>query len=160
MAAPLPKALRKEAKTLYLTGLNCKEVAAVLNLKPITVQYWRRTEEWENDRKQVKSVALATVKGATGNGLQRRSSEARELAANAVDAQLRAIAANPGVDDLANSKEGQGSAAVLKTIVETAAQVYGWNDEKTVGLVVVDDLRVFDQKKEKAVDVIEVKTAE
>lgn len=85
------------------------------------------------------------------------------MLANVIESQIGTIADAPGqtVQDLRNTPEGEGTLALTKKAIDAAAVLYGWGDEKTVGLVQVGDMRIFDPPKlegaQQVVDVDEVK---
>lgn len=71
------------------------------------------------------------------NGLMKQGVRLRTALATELDQQAECLAREPvaAYSELANSKDGQGRAAVVKTIVEAATKVYGWDDPAASGLL-------------------------
>lgn len=71
------------------------------------------------------------------SSLAKQGNKLRTALATELDQQAECLAREPvaAYSELANSKDGQGRAAVVKTIVEAATKVYGWDDPAASGLL-------------------------
>lgn len=128
---------RELVQALYLQGLNREDICKQTGLKQGTLRTWVARFKWdtlkEQARQALETAAQPSLAVQVAKDLSAKSKAAREALAGELDTQLQALKTTPanGFADLRNTPEGQGRAAVAKTIAETAAKVFGWDNETT-----------------------------
>lgn len=143
-AAPLE--VRKTAQTLYFAGLPPKAIAAELSLSPNLVIKWITRYGWRDARDKSKQILVTKAETSlareAANEVIRRSDKVRTLLASEVEGQASALAKAPPkrLADLANTPERQGRTAVLKTLTDAAATVFGWGSDSPGGVVALVEL--------------------
>lgn len=151
MAQPLDKILVEQAKALFLQGLTPVQIGQRLDMKPDTVTKRAIRDDWLTQR----AAVAANVDQIVSKAIIQRGASIRGKLASELDKQADALAREPVVSygELANTKDRQGRASVVKTIAEAASKVYGWDNDANASLGF--DLRILD-----VVDIEEVKSIE
>ncbi len=122
----------------------------------------KKSAEVRRKRKQLAiqaaaSVAIAVASNDTSN-LQNHSRAAKTQLSHELLVQLEILKQCPPVrySDLPNSPDGEGRASLVARITDTAAKVYGWDNEKTNTLIMigmVDRMDPDNQVQAEAIDV-------
>lgn len=138
--------LREQARALYIAGQTPVNIGSSLSLKPTTISRWALRFDWRKDRAVVTQAAKKVVELTVQSQLQEQGSRIRERIASSIEAQALMLSDSPPtcLDDLRNTPDRQGLAAVTKTVVEAASAVFGWNAERANGILILDAGRRFD----------------
>lgn len=143
MPLPHPELLKQQALKLTLEGLTPTQIKAKLGLPLSTLKNW----VYKNNIPDIKSLVQTAAKTEVQREVNQRSDAIRSKLGDVIANQVEMLAENPAVcvEDLRNTPDRQGLAAVAKTVTETASQLFGWDAEKPTGLILVADVRAFDQ---------------
>lgn len=148
MALALPNEIKEQARSLYVSGRPVSEICKRLQLKDTTIRQWIIRLKWH----KVKQIASQTITdalcGHDSQTTEQLSQKVRSRFATVVARQLNALeeANLESIDQLRNTPDRQGLAAVTKAVYDTAAGIFGWGDEKASGVIVIADVRSFDTK--------------
>jgi len=161
MPKALPKELKEVVKSMYLAGLLPQAIASETGVAARLISKWATKGQW--------GVAVATTKEAlTKRGkaslarqaavdIAASSASVRNALASTLEKQAAVLAReNPKAKDLANTRTGQGQAAVAKAIAETAEKVFGWGEESAPGMVLSIHLTAEPASKATPCSVIDV----
>lgn len=144
---PTPAAVKDLVKMLWFQGISPSAIAVETGVKRETISTWAKRGNWtstrDNGKQLLKRKAQVTMAVTVAREVSRESAEVRNLLAGAVRSQAERLAASPpaSVKELANTPDRQGLAAVLKTVVDSASEVFDWQSQHTPGVVVLQDLR-------------------
>lgn len=153
MPAALSADLKNQAKVLYLSGKEPVTIETELGVQSQTVYQWIKRYGWKEIRTSINSHVQVALSQAVTSSLVKQGKDLRKSLATELQQQADALASKPVKDASELANEGQGRASVVKTLVEAASKVYGWDNENQSGIAF--DLRALD-----AVDVEEVKAIE
>lgn len=145
---PIPKEVRELAKSLYVQGLNWEAIAHQTGVSQPTLNKWVTRGGWVALRDQTRHVlhnqGQKTMITVIANDLIHRSKAIRHTLAEEVEHQAHVLRAEPA-NKAAQLAGRNGRAAVLKTIVESAATIFDWADSGPSGLVVVGDMEAVER---------------
>lgn len=134
MPAALPLELREQAKELVFTkGLTSYQAAKRLGVNLSTVRNWVNKPILHDAKDLVEKMVKETV----NREAKRISNVAKGKLDKAIGQQADALASIEHVtlDDLRNTPERQGLAAVTKTVIESGCLLFGWDKESKEGTV-------------------------
>ena len=125
----MPKSLAADwnlAQVLYVEGEAYADIAERVGVTPATLRQHAKRHGW----KQLRQDALAAVSRAVTKSLLERARDTRNRLAEEVERQAGLLTECPpkSLAELAN--KGQGRTAVVRTIAQTAADVFGWQPEQ------------------------------
>jgi len=151
MALPDREMKLETVKALWLQGVTTSRIVEQTGVKLQTIKTWVKRYRWTQFRVQVQKPLNDVIAATVRNRIEEQSAEARGLLADTVVKQARALQANRvTAGKLCTTRAGQGQAAVLKTISESANNVFGWN--KTEGSAV--NLAMFFNSQTETVPVV------
>jgi hypothetical protein len=118
-------------------------VPKILFTRETARELGRKSAEIRAKRKQLAIQAAASVAVAVAasghNDLSSHSRAAKNQLSEELLVQLQILKSSPPtkLSDLPNSPDGEGRASLVARITDTAAKVYGWDNEKGNSLVIV-----------------------
>ena len=129
-----PLEIKENVKDLYIQGLPPSIIAKKTGIKLRTIDQWITRGEWKPTRDAGITVA---VLGRPENTLTNESTRARKTLSTILLKQLDKLSTlRVTANNLRNSKDAQGLAAVVKTIAEGCEIAYGWRQDDKPGTVV------------------------
>ena len=145
----MPAALatdREVIKTLYVQGFTPTVIQSKTGVNYRTVLTWARRFKWRLLRAKVADDLNSAALAVAQSSLTEQSKRLKEKLSNELHDQVSILERLPikSAKALANTRYGQGRAAVVKTIVESAATVYGWSADNKHTLVQVNVLNQVD----------------
>lgn len=148
----MPKILNANwplAQSLYLQGVSLQDIAKQINVTLGSLRKRANRGNWTVLRRESVQIASTVVQGHTGRNLVQASRDVRQSLAEEVADQVSILRESPPkkVSELGNTPDGQGRAAVTKTVIDSAASVFGWDDSPERGIIVIGELRQFDEMK-------------
>lgn len=143
MPAPLAPDLRQQAKGLAIAGLTSYAISVKLGVNRSTVRNWLKDATIPALMASVEQAVKVVVDRQVD---QKLSQVVRVKLSESIAAQAEQLANNPAmcVEELKNTPERQGLAAVTKTVVEAASTLFGWDKEGSTGVSLVGSLRRMD----------------
>lgn len=111
--------VQAKAQALFATGMTLTQVADKMGLSINTIKSWYNRGGWGATRAQVREPAEKAVVRV----VQDKVEKSRELLGERLLSAVTAIGDPIGPEDLRN--QGQGYAAVLKSLAETHRTLYG-----------------------------------
>ncbi len=145
---PHPVETRELAKLLFTQGLKPSVIACHTGVKLTTVYMWINRYHWQNllseNKEVLKNVARNAVPSESKAELSAVSSKLRQKLSTVIEAQIAVLEKSPpkSIKDLANTRERQGQAAVVKSIIDGAATLLDWKGESTPGMVMIGHLNI------------------
>lgn len=152
MPATAPDNLIDVALSLKRKGHKLQEISEKLGKPITTVRNWVYST---NPDKSLTVNALANrverivLKQVQPPKIQQASSQVRDLLAKEALQQAKTLCKGRPASrkDLATTPAGQGRTALLKQLAEASASVFGWTDDKPMGMVLIEAPRHFDDAK-------------
>jgi putative ATPase subunit gpP of terminase len=134
-AAIGPPEYRQRAKILYLAGHTSTAIASHLGVTREVVAQWASRDKWIDQRAAVQTSLAKVVQDKMVGALVEDSERTRKDLSRAVTRQAASLSqvSRVTLGSLRSTPARQGLAAVTKTVVDTAAALYGWNADKTGG---------------------------
>ena len=134
MPKPFPVIDYTRAALLKAQGLKNREIAEQLGCKLNSLMVGM-------SRKGITKLAVEARKGLvkaaqhTADAIEASGGRTRNHFAKVIESSAESLASDLPVKrkELANTKDGQGTASVVKTLVEAAAKVYGWDEQGSGG---------------------------
>lgn len=155
-----PPELRAIAKELYLQGFKPEAISEKYGINRRTIAGWIAKLDWRALRANVANAVSQSVQEAR-NPLAKASQTAQAAFSDELHSQAALLRSKPArrLSDLSSTPKRQGRAAVVSTLVNAAAKLYGWdastNVEQHVSLtkVTVHSSNTDTAKDEPAIDV-------
>lgn len=140
---------REMVKQLFLQGLKYSAIAERTGVNQKTVRTWSSRYGWTQIATQAKQSVVKACKDAVLTGLQARGDAIRLKLVEEVECQVDILMKTKPryVSDLRNDNGLQGRSALAKSIIDSATVLFGWEDQKQPGLILVGELRRFDEGK-------------
>lgn len=137
---------REIVKTLYVQGFTPVTIQAKTGVNHRTVQTWSKRYNWRVLRAKVRGDLDASAMEVAKSSLNEQSKRLKERLSGELNDQMSVLERYPikSAKALANTRYGQGRAAVVKTIVESASTIYGWSADNKHTLVQVNVLNQVD----------------
>lgn len=147
-----------KAIALKAQGLSYREMAELMqvNAKSLRVGFCRKQLNKTVDEITQRDADLRAKRClATFDELHGSSRSVRANLAKVTEKASELLAKVPPTspNELANTKDGQGLASVLKTLVESADTLYGWSDQKVIGVI---DARVMEAAFKEPASIVDV----
>lgn len=135
--------LKEQARAMYLAGKPMNEVAEIVGISCHAVRQWAHRNKWQPQRAAVIADVQKVVTAKVTDALAGDSRRVRETLSRAVTKQAKALSqvSNPTLANLRSTPKRQGLAAVTKTVVDSAAALYGWDSDKTGGHLMFDSAK-------------------
>lgn len=153
MPEALAETTRETVKLLFQNGLKLPIIEAETGVKQSTIRNWIYRYNWDAaaaevtkilKNRQHKAVARSVTLAQTGSLQLARmpeiaSSRLREQLSSEVASQMVALQSEPvkRASELANTREREGRASVVKRLVDSAAILEDWESQHTPGIVVM-----------------------
>lgn len=134
---PHPQAVRDACQVLYCQGATPAFIARQFSLPVGTVAKWAERGGWRLLRDELQAQTAKVSRSVVGRSLTHASNELRAQLAEELADQVNALRRAPckKASELRNTRNKQGRAAVVKTVVESAAAVFGWGSSDKPGLI-------------------------
>lgn len=137
---PKPLAIDWNAiQSLFLQGLPPATIAKQTGVKFGTIQSRASRKGWvairdgvkANLAKPLRDTLAMQVAQAQSNAIAKASQQAQTAFAEEVNAQAKLLRSKPAkrLSDLSSTPKRQGRAAVVSTLVNAAAKLYGWDQQ-------------------------------
>jgi transposase-like protein len=153
----MPKALDADwnlAQALYVQGVPYADIAEKIGVTPPTLRQYAHRYHW----RRLRETVMASVSQVIAKPLVERAHNSRDKLAQEIERQASLLSECPpeSVEQLANNRERQGRAAVVKTVAEAAEKVFGWQSQEPAGLVQIGHveqlLLKWEQRGERELD--------
>jgi len=128
-------------QSLFLQGIPPATIAKQTGLSVNTVQKRASRKGWVAIRDRVKvdlskplrDTLAMQVAQAQSNAIAKASAQAQTAFAEEVNAQAKLLRSKPArrLSDLSSTPKRQGRAAVVSTLVNAAAKLYGWDAQSS-----------------------------
>lgn len=131
---PKPLANREDvfevAKAFVTQGVKTSVISERTGVNPKTIRTWSRRYGWIKTASIVRQDVNQAVTATVVDDLKSIGGRVREALAVEIESQAQLLAKEPAesIKDLATSQGKQGRAVIVKTIAETAGNVFGWNE--------------------------------
>jgi hypothetical protein len=148
MRVTVPITVREAAHALYVSGKAVCKIATELDVRADTISQWAKRYGWQVQRQTVDNTVNSVVMQRVTDLLSDESQKTRKLMSEVVTVHAETLAQGrrPTLAALRSTPARQGLAAVAKTVVETAAALYGWNADKSGGLVLMESAREIEAR--------------
>ena len=124
------------AVILRAQGASFKDIARIIGGTPGSIRVGLQRKGRAQIVAQSRAILLQTATTAA-NLLSKRSTNSRRNLAAVVEQASSVLVNEPitSADQLANTPERQGRAAVLKTLTDAASTVFGWSEQAPAAFV-------------------------
>ena len=128
---------REVVKALFVQGFMPAQVAAKVGMNPRTVATWARRGNWRSLRAENAKLTRIVTGPTLAPSVARSSESVRTGLASELELQiskLRDVPAKSGLEHVARR------AQVAKTIVDSAARTFGWDEQRSSSAVSVETM--------------------
>lgn len=147
----IPEELKEQAKALYVQGVTTSDIAEEIGVPYGAIRTWIKRGKWGSLRTITQQKAGPAKERAAIRALTFIQPGARMPAASAsklreglsaeVASQMAVLQSEPvkRASELANTREREGRASVVKRLVDSAAILEDWESQRTPGIVVMTE---------------------
>lgn len=127
--------IRDKAKALYLEGQRPCHISKTLGISSQLVSVWANRFGWVAVKREVNKRVSKLIESNVVSSFSKQGMKHRLALANELERQVACLAAEPcaSYSELVTTKEGQGRAAVVKTVLEASSVCFGWKDQTGIG---------------------------